>query len=226
MTREEIISGLQMTMDLIQFDPGTGNVRPIYELNDLDKTTYVACKKAIEALKAQMDRDTISRQDAIDAVEKSRRLNHHRNRKEACAHEYEHRHFLKILRDLPPAQPEPPESEELDFVQPHKKIGVQLEITQPEQKTEKWILCSERLPEKCGWYICTLKDYRVNAYYWNNKGEWVDNGKKHFFELYNISSRYTGKEITAEQEGSVYWTDWVIAWMPLPKPYHEGEQND
>ena len=165
--------------------------------------------------------DVISRQDAIDAVEKSRRLNHHQDGKEACAHEYEHRHFLKILRDLPPAQPESPELEELDFVQPHKKIGVQLEITQPEQKTEKWIPCSERPPEKCGWYMCTLKDNRVNAYYWNNKGEWVDNGKKHFFELYNISGRYTGKEITAEQEGSVYWTDWVIAWMPLPEPYTE-----
>lgn len=53
MTREEIISGLQMIMDLIQFDPYTGNVRPIYTLNDLDKTTYVACKEAIKALKAQ-----------------------------------------------------------------------------------------------------------------------------------------------------------------------------
>ena len=94
-----------------------------------------------------------------------------------------------------------------------------------EQKTGKWIPCSERLPEKYGWYMCTLKDYRVNTYYWNNKGEWVDNGKKHFFELYNISSRYTGKEITAEQEGSVYWTDWVIAWMPLPEPYTERQEK-
>ena len=77
MTREEIISGLQMTMGLIQFDPSTGNVRPIYTLNDLDKTTYVACKAAIEALKAQADlqstcnqlaTDTISRKAAIDAI--------------------------------------------------------------------------------------------------------------------------------------------------------------
>lgn len=74
MTREEIISGLQMTMDLIQFDPVTGNVRPIYTLNDIDKTTYVACKAAIEALKAQIDKDInvpntdcIYRQAAIDA---------------------------------------------------------------------------------------------------------------------------------------------------------------
>ena len=92
------------------------------------------------------------------------------------------------------------------------------------QSEPKWIPCSERLPEKYGWYLCTLKDTRVNSYYWNNKGEWVDNGKKHFFELYNISSRYTGENITAEQEGSVYWTDWVIAWVPLPEPWKEGEQ--
>lgn len=48
--------------------------------------------------------DLISRQVAIDAVEESRRLNHHQNGKEACAHEYEHRHFLKILIDLPSVQ--------------------------------------------------------------------------------------------------------------------------
>jgi len=50
--------------------------------------------------------DVIDRQAAIDAVEESRRLNHHQDGKAACAHEYEHRHFLKILRDLPSAQPE------------------------------------------------------------------------------------------------------------------------
>lgn len=50
--------------------------------------------------------DLISRQDAIDAVEESRRLNHHQDGKAARAHEYEHRHFLKILRDLPSAKPE------------------------------------------------------------------------------------------------------------------------
>ena len=51
--------------------------------------------------------DLIDRQEAIDAVEESRRLNHHQDGKVACAHEYEHRHFLKLLRDLPSAQPEP-----------------------------------------------------------------------------------------------------------------------
>ena len=54
----------------------------------------------------QLATDTISRQAAVDAVEESRRLNHHQDGKAACAHEYEHRHFLKILRDLPSAQPD------------------------------------------------------------------------------------------------------------------------
>ena len=53
-----------------------------------------------------IDADLISRKAAIDVVEESRRLNHHQDGKTACAHEYEHRHFLKILRDLPHAQPE------------------------------------------------------------------------------------------------------------------------
>lgn len=55
-----------------------------------------------------MSKDTIYRQDAIDAVEESRRLNHHQDGKEACAHEYEHRHFLKILMEL--------QSAELDWI--------------------------------------------------------------------------------------------------------------
>lgn len=80
-----------------------------------------------------------------------------------------------------------------------------------------WIPVSERLPEKCGWYLCTLKDDRVNAYYYSN-GIWLDNAKKHLFDLYDIRSRFTGEIIKPEQE-SVYWTDWVTAWMPLPRGF-------
>lgn len=85
---------------------------------------------------------------------------------------------------------------------------------------QQWILCSERLPHMYGWYLCTLKDGRVNAYYWNNNGVWLDNAKKHLFDLYEIRSRYTGMEIKPENE-AVYWTELVVAWMPLPAPYYE-----
>ena len=48
--------------------------------------------------------DVIYRQDAIDVVSESMRQNHHQDGKEACCHEYEHRHFLYILYKLPSAQ--------------------------------------------------------------------------------------------------------------------------
>lgn len=95
----------------------------------------------------------------------------------------------------------------------------------PAVEADGWIPVEERLPDKCGWYLCTLKDGRVNCYYWNNKGEWLDNGKKHFFELYHVYSKLTGMEVLAKNDGSVYWTDWVIAWRPLPKPYKPKEEQ-
>lgn len=51
--------------------------------------------------------DYIKKQDALDAVEESRRLNHHKDAKYACVHECEHRHFLKILMDIKPADVAP-----------------------------------------------------------------------------------------------------------------------
>lgn len=39
---------------------------------------------------------------------------------------------IAVVKGMPSAEPELPEPEELDFVQPHKKIGVQLEIGRTE----------------------------------------------------------------------------------------------
>ena len=79
--------------------------------------------------------DLISRQEAIDAVEKSRRANCHQDRKAASAHEYEHRHFLEILIDLPPAEP----------VRHAKNIGTDYD------ETDQFV-CSECGIELQGWY--------------------------------------------------------------------------
>ena len=49
--------------------------------------------------------DLISRQTAINAAEESRRCNPHKEGKVARNHEYEHRHFIALLRSLPSAQP-------------------------------------------------------------------------------------------------------------------------
>lgn len=88
-----------------------------------------------------------------------------------------------------------------------------------------WIPCSERLPEKYGWYQVTLKDGRVSRLYYDYKGDrWIDNVRKHMFELYDIYSKITHKRITEEKE-DVYWDGWVVAWMPMPEPWKEDEDG-
>lgn len=49
MTKEEIIGGLQFTVDMFLFDPNTGETYT-EPRNDMDKTTINACKGAIELL--------------------------------------------------------------------------------------------------------------------------------------------------------------------------------
>jgi hypothetical protein len=71
--------------------------------------------------------DLIERQDAIDRL--CKRCNLVSEYAEPCTEKCNN---IKILEMMPSAQPEPPEPEELDFVQPHKKIGVQLEIGRAE----------------------------------------------------------------------------------------------
>ena len=115
--------------------------------------------------------DLIDRQAAIDAVEESRRLNHHQDGKAACAHEYEHRHFLKLLRDLPPAQPK-----------------------------QRWIPCSERLPE-----------YGKTVLWCNDKGS-----------IFTTAITYMNGDSWAV--GKRHRRCQVVAWMPLPEPYG-GDQN-
>lgn len=49
MTKEEIIGGLQFTVDMFLLDPNTGETYT-EPRNDMDKTTIDACKGAIELL--------------------------------------------------------------------------------------------------------------------------------------------------------------------------------
>ena len=82
----------------------------------------------------------------------------------------------------------------------------QLPSAQPEQR---WIPCSERLPDKMGDYLVTLCG---NGEPWVEIALWNETfGGRWQMVLYN----------------DVDYSDIsnVIAWMPLPKPYQEGEQE-
>jgi hypothetical protein len=62
----------------------------------------------------------------------------------------------------------------------------------------EWIPCSERLPNRDGFYLATVSDYHEAIYLQFEKGDesWID------YECTPCD---------------------VIAWMPLPEPYQEGE---
>ena len=71
---------------------------------------------------------------------------------------------------------------------------------QPEQK---WIPCSERLPEESGYYIITAHD-----------------GVGHRTTFVKYQKKAKSWDLTGARS---YWR--VIAWMPLPEPHEEGDIN-
>ena len=84
-----------------------------------------------------------------------------------------------------------------------------LPSVQPERKPGRWIPVSERLPDKRGDYLVTLCG---NGEPWVEIALWNETfGGRWQMVLYN----------------DVDYSDIsnVIAWMPLPKPYQEGEQE-
>ena len=68
---------------------------------------------------------------------------------------------------------------------------------------QRWIPCSERLPKKDGRYQVTRYDYVTNT-------EFID-------ILWYEENLWWNRHSTGDYA--------VIAWMPLPEPYQEGEQE-
>ena len=64
LSREEVIQGLQFTIEMFLFDTSTGETLT-EPRNNLDKATIDACKGAIELLKQQPCEDCISREQAV-----------------------------------------------------------------------------------------------------------------------------------------------------------------
>lgn len=76
------------------------------------------------------------------------------------------------------------------------------------QNDGKWILCSERLPEDCVDVLVWFEYFRYGEY-------------NRLFQRIGISYTYDG-EWSGVVNGRTGWNQLsVIAWQPLPKPYHE-----
>lgn len=91
----------------------------------------------------------------------------------------------------------------------HNAYELGRQSVQPEQK---WIPCSERLPEENGQYLITIKYKHVNNSYediYAEHGEWLD-GEWDMFCF-----------------GHCGEVEDIIAWMPLPEsPYKEERDGN
>ena len=79
----------------------------------------------------------------------------------------------------------------------------QLPSTQP----ERWIPCSERLPEGIGQVIIQTNGDAIHEVFYKGKNDY-------------------GHEVWMRLDGGIYWDDEVIAWMPLPEPYVERRTDE
>lgn len=91
----------------------------------------------------------------------------------------------------------------------HTEADAETRLMSLAQQESQWIPCGERLPEEYGDYICTMENGQVQecGFVPENQRGLVDGWS------------------TCEADGYKFigYVD-VLAWMPLPEPYEEGEQ--
>lgn len=147
-----------------------------------------------------MNNDIISRQAAIDALIELSVQRDAWDSQEGFAQKKGINASICAIEDLPSAEPEP-----------------------------HWIPCSERLPEDIRPVIVTWKNTDPASYYQyivgkhfigtacykNSKWYWYSSTTEDMLAKYG---RYDSEEFDEAIE--------CIAWMPLPEPYREGEQDE
>lgn len=85
----------------------------------------------------------------------------------------------------------------LDFKSTGRTVADSIEdIINALPPAQKWIPCSERLPEVRQWVLCSCRAEIMDVLRLTNDGSW------------NKYYPYVD-----------YRSDFVVAWMPLPKPY-------
>lgn len=78
-------------------------------------------------------------------------------------------------------------------------INAQPKLSLENKTSDKWIPCSERLPEKSGWYLVTVSDGEIEF------------------------DQFFAGEPNHSWRGFCHNTVKTIAWMPLPEPYKGDE---
>lgn len=79
---------------------------------------------------------------------------------------------------------------------------------------QQWIPVSDRLPEEGHDVLITKEPFKINGY------------EQKVIEAKRSADPRSGKIEWWSSEFGTLTNNSVLAWMPLPEPYQEGEQND
>ena len=82
-----------------------------------------------------------------------------------------------------------------------KAVLYEITIMPSAQPEQRWIPCSERLPKQGQEVICQCRASIITVLKLDANGDWYQ----------DVNHCYMG--------------GFVIAWMPLPEPYEDGEQD-
>ena len=113
--------------------------------------------------------------------------------------------------------------DDVPYIKDHPTVGLlwkawieSLPSAQPEQR---WIPCSERLPEEYGEFLVTMTE-KAKA-----KDLGFDIDETYIMKMrYNSNGWQLPRRIPSWINKAV--KDEVLAWMPLPEPYKGGEQDE
>ena len=165
--------------------------------------------------------------DALfEVIEKSMAENPHKEKTQRAMHIHEHKYFLTLLTTFPTIQLEErtdkrTETHACDLISRQAAIDAAalsaaewdgmyvqdingrirkaLEKLPSAQPELKWIPCSEQLPRQGQEVICQCRANMIKVLKLNAYGDWYQDAEH------------------------CYMSGFVIAWMPLPEPYEEGE---
>ena len=149
--------------------------------------------------------DLISRQAAIEEIARQ-------DTTDGTIKVYSGREVIEILRSLPS---EPPKK--VCVAEVKVDIDDIKDYIDKAINAERWIPCSERLPEEYGEYLITWETSKAPTRFigfaeGEETGEWDDEHDRFVFS-------WLPEDYIIEK-----YPDWrVIAWMPLPEPYREEQ---
>ena len=187
MTREEAIEATERVKEIIEECTEYGNEVCCVTSNEAD-----ALNMAIKALEQEPCNDAVSKTSVFEIMGNLMSIPYDFDRP---INEKDVSESMDEIRALPSVTPIHKDRTVQDFVDKCRECGKQ-----------RWIPCSERLPNESGKYWCTFSGTNLMG-----------------IDFYTTES-YAKKWFDEPEEYIGWESKNVSAWMPLPEPYKESEE--